>query len=110
MSIDSIPECPVSKPHSSLAQNSPHSYLPEIKDFALQSARLAPVMLGILRRKKEDAVKKSRTAKRKPVRNLPAKRLSARTAKTVKGGQNVTNSPGLPTGGQSPMTYAPQKP
>jgi hypothetical protein len=67
-------------------------------------------MLGIMRPKKEDAVKKRKTAKAKPVRNLPAKRLSARTAKAVKGGPNVTNFPGLPTGGQSPMTYTPQKP
>ena len=66
-------------------------------------------MLGILRPKKEDAVKKSKATKAKPARSLPAKRLSARTAKAIKGGQNVTNSPGLPTGGQSPVTYTPQK-
>jgi len=55
-------------------------------------------------------VKKSKTAKAKPARSLPAKLLSGRTAKAVKGGPNVTDSPGLPTGGQSPMTYTPQKP
>lgn len=67
-------------------------------------------MLGILRRKKEDAVKKRKTAKAKAVSSLPPKRVSARTAKAVKGGPNVTNSPGLPTGGQRPVTYTPQKP